>query len=1143
MRKLFLLFAVALFYQSSVFSQAEISTRLQRMLNDSNGKDYIKVLIFLKDQVNLEQMDAQLYVEKASPQTRSYKVITALQEKAASTQGALINYLEEKFADRSVFSYKSFWIANFILVEAKPNVISEIMLRPDVGEMDIDAMLDYDKPTKIGAITKEEILASEPGLKIVGADKLWQLGITGQGRILMGVDTGVRHTHIALNARFRGNFAPMSQAWFDPGGGSTTPSDCDGHGTHTMGTMVGRTSGGDTVGLAIDAQWIAAKTICTSPHTSNSIAAFQWAMNPDGNPATTSDMPDGINNSWYDPDVTNECTGIYKTTLDAMEAVGIAVVFSAGNSGSSPSTITKPKNINTDETNVFCVGAITGRSYLSGNNDPIASFSSRGPSTCGGTGSLLIKPEVSAPGVNIRSCVSSSDNSYDTTYSGTSMAAPHIVGAIGLLKQAYPNLTGKQIKLALYNTAKDLGAVGEDNNYGKGLIDVYAAYTYLAALLTPLNPFNLNTPITGVTVNSFPASSNNVTFSWDTASSSATYKWIFGTGGNPRMLILNSSTNSINLNLGVLDNLLAGMGLLPGDSLVGQWDVWAYRNNAPLFDSLKSTNGPRTITLKRGIPPLIPFSLLNPTDNSRIVTSVFNNGAININWRKSGDGVTYKWKFGTNVITNPVLTFTSNNSGYDTTLNFINSGLDVILGGIGLAPGDSIAGQWAVWAYNGLDSLKSSQTYGLTVKRQAKGDILVAYDSTSANGRASRDSVINYLSNQNLTFDLFNKGGQSSTNVITFRGYNTVLWLGEGTSVMSVVQKDSIKAFLNNPPTGQKSKLAVFSEDIGYQFGRSGSTYLDLNFMNQYLGANYVNDRPTSGGNQGLVGVYLNAELKDSTVGTWPDVLSRFDPPTTHELYKYRSDNTFNAIGKIGTTFNVATFGVDIRSLRRAIDSPVGSPIPRFLDAALLYLNTNGTLQTSSTLNLTALIEGFYNGSTMISDTVTAEIRNSVNPYTLVDSKKIVVNTLGEGTGTFTAVAEGTPYYLVIKHRNSIETWSSTTQLFSGGTMSYNFSDLQSKAYGNNLALKGTKWCIFSGDVNQDGIVDLSDLILIDNDNANFVTGYVASDVNGDNISDLSDMIIVDNNNAAFIGKIVPPGALATKKIRLQNQESDTDQK
>jgi subtilisin family serine protease len=244
-----------------------------------------------------------------------------------------------------------------------------------------------------------------------------------------------------------------------------------------MGTMTGWSpTTGDTVGIAINAEWIAAKTICSSPHTTNSIAAFQWAVNPDGNPSTITDMPDAISNSWYDPSTTNECSGIYKTTMDAIEAAGIAVVFSAGNNGPGASTITKPKNINTDEANVFCVANINGASYLSGNLNPIASSSSRGPSLCGGTGSLLFKPEVSAPGTSVRSAVPGGGYGLK---SGTSMASPHVAGAITLLREAFPTLTGWEIKMALYNTAIDLGTAGEDNTYGKGLIDIFAAYNVL----------------------------------------------------------------------------------------------------------------------------------------------------------------------------------------------------------------------------------------------------------------------------------------------------------------------------------------------------------------------------------------------------------------------------------------------------------------------------------------------------------------------------------------------------------------------------------------------------------------------------------------------------------------------------------------
>ncbi|MEP0860917.1 MAG: S8 family serine peptidase, partial [Ignavibacterium sp.] len=473
MKKQALFLFVLIAFVATSLAQVEVSSRLQEAIQKAGPDDYVRALVLLRDQVDLLALDQRLYHEKASLERRAYEVITALQRKAQETQPNLLNYLQAKESVGEVFQYQSFWVANLVMVEAKPSVMLELMSRMDIAQMDLDAILELDKPEVVSEGDVEGHESVEIGLRVIKADQLWAMGITGQGRLLMNIDTGVYPNHPALQHKWRGNHVPSNQAWFDPGGGTTTPSDCDGHGSHTMGTMVGRSlTTPDTVGVAIDAEWIAAKTICSSPHTSNSIAAFQWAMNPDGNPSTIDDMPDAISNSWYDPDVTNECSGIYKTTLDAVEAAGIAVVFSAGNSGPGASTITKPKNINTNEVNVFCVAAIDAVSYNGGNNNPVASFSSRGPSVCGGTGSLLIKPEVSAPGVNVRS--SGSSTGY-TVLSGTSMASPHVAGAIALLKQFAPTLTGQQIKFALYNTAIDLGTAGEDNTYGTGLIDVVAA--------------------------------------------------------------------------------------------------------------------------------------------------------------------------------------------------------------------------------------------------------------------------------------------------------------------------------------------------------------------------------------------------------------------------------------------------------------------------------------------------------------------------------------------------------------------------------------------------------------------------------------------------------------------------------------------
>ncbi|HRI46187.1 MAG TPA: S8 family serine peptidase, partial [Ignavibacteriaceae bacterium] len=477
MKKLLLILVLAYFAGTSLFAQTALTPRLQRVLSNSSESDFIKTIVYLRDQVDLVALDEELYQSKATMNERAYRVITELKAKAANTQGQLLQYIEQQYSARDVFKYEPLWIVNAVIVEAKKSAILNMATRLDVEEIDFDAETYLEKYTVEEIDSPRGIEAVEPGLKIINADKLWQLGITGQGRLVMGEDTGVQHTHPALNYKWRGMTAPAAHAWIDPGAGSTTPSDCDGHGTHTVGTMVGLSpTTGDTIGVAIGAEWIAAKTICAGNSTSNHMVAYQWAMDPDGNPSTITDMPDAINNSWYDPTTVNECAGQYVQIFNALEAAGIAVVFSAGNNGPGVSTITMPKNINTNTVNVFSVANIVGSTYLGGSNDPIASSSSRGPSTCGGTGSLLIKPEVSAPGTSVRSSYTGGGYS---SLTGTSMAAPHVAGSVALLRQAFPQKTGKEILIALYETAKDLGAVGEDNNYGKGLIDVLAAYQFL----------------------------------------------------------------------------------------------------------------------------------------------------------------------------------------------------------------------------------------------------------------------------------------------------------------------------------------------------------------------------------------------------------------------------------------------------------------------------------------------------------------------------------------------------------------------------------------------------------------------------------------------------------------------------------------
>jgi Carbohydrate esterase, sialic acid-specific acetylesterase len=179
-----------------------------------------------------------------------------------------------------------------------------------------------------------------------------------------------------------------------------------------------------------------------------------------------------------------------------------------------------------------------------------------------------------------------------------------------------------------------------------------------------------------------------------------------------------------------------------------------------------------------------------------------------------------------------------------------------------------------------------------------------------------------------------------------------------------------------------------------------------------------------------------------------------------------------------------------------------------------------------STLNLTYCLQGFYNSSSENlnkRDTVRVILRNNFFPYQVKDSSKAVIDSVSlTGSFTFRNVPTGI-YYIVTKTRNGIETWSkSGTEITNNTTVSYDFTSSGSKAYGDNLILVGDKYCVYSGDVNQDGSVDLSDLSMIDNDAAASVEGYVKTDLTGDSFVDLSDLSIADNSATAFASVIKP---------------------
>ncbi|MBK7428720.1 MAG: S8 family serine peptidase [Saprospiraceae bacterium] len=447
-------------------NQHKISPRVLEAMQ-SRGNQTHTVVVMLEEQVDLEALLDSFRINKVNVTERAIIVNNRLRQLAGNTQAELFSFLNT----REVKNIKSWWIINALGVEADSDLINELADMQQVKVIDfMPAPSLLPEPVQARE-SSARAGSSEKGLKAINAPFMWELGYTGYGRKAWIVDTGVDPKHESLDRNYAGNYFPQKQSWFNPFG-NEPPKDCQSHGTHVTGTVVGIDRHlNDTIGVAFDALWMGADIFCLNHDV---ISTFQWSMDPDDNPNTTDDMPDAVNNSWgyTDPD-TYYCEDFYAQIYLATEAAGIAVVFAAGNSGPSSQTVLAPAVVVQSLVNVFSVGAVNGNI----NNLTVAGFSSVGPTYCENfEGSLAIKPEVSAPGVDVRSAFPG--GGYRDA-SGTSMASPHTTGALVLLKSAFPYLSGEDLKYALYNSARDLGMPGEDNQYGTGIIDLRAAYYYL----------------------------------------------------------------------------------------------------------------------------------------------------------------------------------------------------------------------------------------------------------------------------------------------------------------------------------------------------------------------------------------------------------------------------------------------------------------------------------------------------------------------------------------------------------------------------------------------------------------------------------------------------------------------------------------
>jgi subtilase family serine protease/subtilisin family serine protease len=357
-------------------------------------------------------------------------------------------------------SVKAFWIFNGVAAMTTEAVIRKLAKRDDVREVRLDSRIPPPVP-RPSAVSKSSFADPVWNIAQVRAPDVWAIdpAYNGAGAVVGSFDTGVDGTHFDLAPRYRGNDAI---SWFDPYGEHDSPYDNNGHGTHTTGTMVGGDASGASIGVAPGAQWIAAKGWDDGDNATESAfhEIFQWFMAPGGDPANA---PDVVNNSWGQ-DPAGVCFQEFKLDVQALRAAGIAAIFASGNSGPDSGTALSPGSFS----DAFSVGATDF-------DDVIADFSSRGPSPCDGS----IKPDISAPGVGVLSTFPGGNY---VEFDGTSMATPHVSGAVAILRAVKPTITLDEIESALVEGAVDLGPAGPDNDFGAGRLDVFESVRIVLGL-------------------------------------------------------------------------------------------------------------------------------------------------------------------------------------------------------------------------------------------------------------------------------------------------------------------------------------------------------------------------------------------------------------------------------------------------------------------------------------------------------------------------------------------------------------------------------------------------------------------------------------------------------------------------------------
>ncbi|NBJ69278.1 MULTISPECIES: S8 family peptidase [Clostridia] len=465
---------------SSKVMENKLSSKLTKQFKAS---DKVTFLVKFADKADVKgaakqakkkAKKASLTAQKIEHAQRS-AVISELKATALESQASVKEYIQKQKEKGEVETFQAYHIVNGMSVTATKKIAEKIATYPEVEKIlpNEERKLFEVKVDKKAKKIKAQDADLEWNVERVGAPSAWDMGFDGTGIVVGSIDSGVQWDHPALQEKYRGYNSETGEvdhtaSFFDATAGEEEAYDDHGHGTHVTGTMVGaEPDGSNQIGVAPGAKWIAAKGLnaAGSGYDNWLLAAAEWMLAPNGD---ASMAPDIVNNSWGGGSGLDEW---YRDVVTAWREAGIFPAFAAGNTTlfnpGGPGSVAVPANYPES----FAIGATDV-------NDVLGSFSLLGPSPYD-----EIKPEVTAPGVNIRSSVPG--GGYEGGWNGTSMASPALSGVLALMKQADSSLTVDEMEEIAMSTANPLTdsdfPESPNNGYGHGLVNAYDAVSSLVS--------------------------------------------------------------------------------------------------------------------------------------------------------------------------------------------------------------------------------------------------------------------------------------------------------------------------------------------------------------------------------------------------------------------------------------------------------------------------------------------------------------------------------------------------------------------------------------------------------------------------------------------------------------------------------------